>query len=187
LADFRYTTKKTGELLGSIKFSLQDWEGRQRFRGKSGEIDLAEIVAAGNHPGCPPMNRPSLDQIKDLQQSVIKPLSDLLQSGGFGLELPQVFVNAFTDKESDVVMVFTKGDRPQDLFAYNLTFLLIKGACRIRRCPECQRIFAADRKNKMSCSARCQNTAAVRRLRQSASNPKHKQGKIPKSSKKPKG
>ncbi len=178
LADFRYTTRDNEGPFGDFGISLHDWEGHTRFKGKVGATNLAQVIT-DERPVRPKMNSPSVDQIKHLQQSVTGLIVELLQEGTFSLELPPIALHAFTDKELDYVGLLTIAECPLDLFTHNLAFLLVKGASRIRRCPECQRIFAADRKNKMSCSVRCQNTAAVRRLRQSSPDRKGKRGRPP--------
>ncbi len=186
LADFRLIAGEAP--YWGIAASEKDWNRRRRFEG---EGSLKQLVLDEGY--CrPPMDHPSLDQIKGLQRFVAGLLAARLERSTFHLALPPLDVIAAFPKDpmtsTSITVVLSLAHAPQFLFKHNVAFLLLKHASHIRRCPNpnCQRIFFADRKNKMHCSSRCQNTAAVRRLRQSASYSTSKRGKIPKSSNSPK-
>jgi len=186
LGDFRFLTSGGAEEPSEpAAFVMFDWDWNYRLTGIVDDNHLVKLLTKGIIVR-PRMNHPSLAQIKQLQEFIIGHIKNLVRKERSELELPQISVFFSGSKKFDTVRVIRVAKSPQDLCTHNLVFLLVSGAHRIRRCPECQKIFFADRKNKMSCSARCQNTAAVRRLRQSASDPKSKRGKIPKSSKNPK-
>ncbi len=188
LADFRLIPGETS--YWGRAASDKDWGGRKRFEGEGYAKSLNKIVLG--ELSRPPMDHPSLDQIKSLQQFVAELLAGRLKWSSFRLELPPLTVIAVFPKvprtPTSTTMVLTLADSPRYLFTHNVALLLLKHAYHIRRCPNpsCQRIFFADRKNKMHCSSRCQNTAAVRRLRQSASYSTSKRGKISSTSKNPK-
>ena len=193
LADFRVYAGGYQWPYGGFGIALRDWKGRMRFQGKSSGKEIMQVILKGNFSR-PPMDHPSLDQIKHLQQFVAELITTSLQEGHFSVELPPIEVLVINedlifvepDEDGPGIPVHSFAAFPKDLFTHNVTLLLIHPAARIRRCPNCQQIFFADRKNKLHCSSKCQNTAAVKRLRQSASDSKSKRGKIPKSSKNPK-
>ncbi len=193
LADFRVYAGGYQWPYGGFGIALRDWKGRMRFQGKSSGKEIMQVILKGNFSR-PPMDHPSLDQINHLQQFVAELITASLQEGHFSVELPPIEVLVINEdlifvepsEEGRKIPVLSFADCPKDLFTHNVTLLLIHPAARIRRCPNCQKVFFADRKNKLHCSSKCQNTAAVKRLRQSASDSKSKRGKIPKSSKNPK-
>jgi hypothetical protein len=174
LADFRLIT---GELpYWGVATTEKDWDGRRRFEGEGKEDNLKPILLGERYR--PPMDRPSLDQCKSLQNFVAGLIAGRLERSSFYLELPPLTVVAVFPKDpitsTSVIMAITLAESPRILFTHNVAYLLFKHAARIRQCPNCQRIFFADRKNKMHCSSKCQNTAAVKRLRQEASDLKSK-------------
>jgi ribosomal protein S27AE len=183
LADFRLIT---GELpYWGIAASEKDWAGRRRFEGEGVEESLSRIVLGEFYR--PPMGPPTLNQIKSLQQFVAKLLADRMENDSFHLTLPSLDIIAAFPKDAILsAVVLTFAGSPQLLFKHNVASLLLKHAQRIRRCPKCQKTFFADRKNKLYCTSKCQNTAAVKRLRQAASDNKRKKEILPKTSKKPK-
>ena len=185
LGDFRLITGEPP--YWGIAASEKDWGGRRRFEGE-GVGKIFSQIALDKHYR-PPMDHPSLEQIKELQQVIAGLLAARLERSAFHLTLPPLDIIANFPKDSIVsAVVLTFADSPQILFKHNVALLLLKHASQVRRCPNpnCQQIFFADRKNKMHCSSRCQNTAAVRRLRQAASALKSKRGKISNTSKNPK-
>ena len=161
LADFQYS-----DGMEALGLSEYDWKGNNRFQKDSDALTLAQVVLESNIR--PPMEPPSISQIKELQNVGKTAVDQFLESGCFGLTLPSTRVVAYS-MENIGDGIFTMVDQPKDLFVHNIFLLLAYGFPRIRRCPTCQTIFFADRKNKKSCSVRCQNTAAVRRIRQEAS------------------
>jgi len=104
------------------------------------------------------------------------------------MELPSFSTYLLINKvriRSKLLVVYI-AELPQDLFKHNALIMVANLQNQFGRCPECEDIFISQRKDQQFCSSRCQNTAAVRRLRQSASDSKSKRGKLPKSSKNPK-
>lgn len=185
LGDFRFLANETEEASEPTAYSMHDWDGHPRFIGTIASNYLNKIINKGQKVR-PTMNRPSLDQIKQLQEFVLGHIINLVRLKLFALELPQIGVCFIPSKRLDAVRVFRVANSPQDLCTHNLAYLLASGAHRIRRCPNCQKVFFADRKNKLHCSSKCQNTAAVKRLRQAASDNKRKKENLPNTSKNPK-
>lgn len=184
LADFRLTTWELPYC--GVAASEKDWKGRRRFEGEGVEKILNQMAFSERYR--PPMDHPTLDQIKSLQQRVAGLLADRMENNSFHMTLPSLDIIAAFPKDAISGVVLTFANAPQLLFQHNVGLLLLKHAHRIRRCPNpnCQRIFFADRKNKQHCSSKCQNTAAVKRLRQAASDSKSKKGKLLKTSQNPK-
>jgi hypothetical protein len=52
-------------------------------------------------------------------------------------------------------------------FEYRFAHLLVDYSGRIRRCPECQRIYLAIRVDQIYCGPRCQTRVATRKWRES--------------------
>lgn len=186
LSDFLYGSG-TENFIGNLGISKKDWEGHDRFQKKPGNFEFSEIITAlmtEQRPVHPAMAHPSLDQIKNLQTLVSELVSEILVDKNFCMELPKIKLQAFPFQDEDSVLTIIIADSPEDIFLHNIALLLVAGASRIRRCPECETIFFADRKNKFSCSTRCQNTAAVRRMRQSLPKRTGKPGRPPGTTKK---
>jgi len=135
---------------------------------------------------------PTLAQLKKLQRFVGELMENIFQvrggKGRLSMELPSFSTYLLISKDrirSKLFMLYI-AELPQDLFTNNALIMVANLQNQFGRCPECEGIFLSQRKDQQFCSSRCQNTAAVRRLRQSASALKSKRGKIPKSSKNPK-
>lgn len=179
LADFYYCARGYGGPFGAVGLSCCDWNGHSRFKADALALTQAILTERAFRP---PMNPPSIDQIKGLQQYSAGLVTEWLQGKCLNLELSEVTVIMGHCEDADCPVVTRLADHPEDLFKHNTAFFLANGASRIRRCPECQQVFLADRKNKKSCSARCQNTAAVRRLRKAGpANKNRSMTKTPKT------
>ncbi|MGP0594200.1 hypothetical protein ACTRXD_16905 [Nitrospira sp. T9] len=183
LGDFRLTTSRPEEDIPDFGLSIQDWEGRNRLQKKVlGEpvVDYLLKIFLDDPQRRSPMNRPNLVQVKHLQQSVVEYLTQIVGKEFLYVTLPTPYrVQVLMFPTHNILGTLSLFTRPEDLFIINATLLLVHAAPRIRRCPECQKLFLADRKNKMHCSPRCQNTSAVRRLRQSLPKRHGKPGRPP--------
>lgn len=171
LGDFRLTTRRPEEDIPDFGLSIQDWEGRHRLQKKvTGEpvADYLGTIFLEDPQRRSPMNRPTPEKTKHLQQIVIEHLTQVVEEKLLYISLPPpIRVQVLMFPDYNILGTLSLFKNPEDLFIYNAALLLVHAAPLIRRCPECQRLFLADRKNKLNCSPRCQNTAAVRRLRQS--------------------
>lgn len=72
-------------------------------------------------------------------------------------------------------------DTPDALLVTDVTFFFEGLFRKLRRCPECQKIFLRRRKDKGFCSKPCQVRVAVRRLRNTPPDRIGKRGRPPKS------
>lgn len=187
LGDFRLTTNQPGEGVPDFALTVQDWEGRPRFQKKVlGEpvVDYLLKIFLEEPNRRSPMNRPSPKQVDHLQRLVIDQFATVVENRFLYLSLPPPFhIQVLGFLDPNLLGVLTLFNNPEHLFIHNAALLFVHAAPRIRPCPECKRLFLADRKNKMHCSPRCQNTAAVRRLRQSRPKRTGKPGRPPETTK----
>jgi len=91
LADFRLTPGEASNW--GIAVSENDWNGHRRFGGEGGVESLKQIFFGGRSR--PPMDHPSLDRIKRLQQFIAKLLAVRLEESAFKFELPSLTVRLY--------------------------------------------------------------------------------------------
>ncbi len=171
LGDFRFFSIPTDKMSEPTAFSMHDWDGNMRMYGLMDEHHLSRALFE-NIKVRPRMKHPSLAQMKQLQEFIYGHIVNLVRWKCFALDLPQLSVHFRPTKMRDAVRIVRVANSPQDLCRHNFIYLLASGVGRIRCCPECEGVFFADRTNKVSCSSKCQNTAAVRRIRQKVKSSK---------------
>lgn len=116
---------------------------------------------------------PSEEEVLELQDKIQRALKELLSPLGTTILGP-----------FRVKVWVSRGDRTQiapvrksyidqlvegsvtDRTMHQIAILLGKYGAMVERCPECERLFLADRKNQTYCSAKCQTRVTSRRYRQ---------------------
>ena len=157
-------------ILPSYGLSVLDWEGNVRCAGK----DIKLLVHKASKNERLPLRLPTRAKVEELQKEVYRLLDTFLRDDRCSLPLPKIDLNIIRFPDLDQSLTQLIVDRPQELFTYNISLLVCSHALRIRRCPECTRIFLADRKNQLYCSVRCQSRVASRKY---LATPKDRIGK----------
>ena len=118
---------------------------------------------------------PSRGEAKEIQAMVLGSLEKLWKNAVAAFTFPQftiIVTLPIEDARKGSVFVATK--RKVKEFEYRFAHLLMDYSGRIRRCPECQRIYLAIRVDQIYCGPRCQTRVATRKWRE---NHKADQGK----------
>ena len=160
----------------SYGLSYRDWEGNFRCA----EEDIPRLMAMASKDQRLPFPLPPRAKVEKLQKEVYHRLDTFLREDRCRFPLPTIDINLIRFPDLDQVLTLLIVDRPQKLFTYNISLLLCSHALRIRRCPECIRIFLADRKNQVYCSVRCQTRVATRKYQGISEDRKGKRGRPPK-------
>jgi len=111
---------------------------------------------------------PSRDEAQEIQSMVLRSLEDLWAKAAAAFTFPQftiiVTLPGLDHERKGSVFVATK--RKVKEFEYRFAHLLVDYSGRIRRCPECQRIYLAIRFDQRYCGPRCQTRVATRKWRE---------------------
>jgi hypothetical protein len=111
---------------------------------------------------------PSRGEAQEIQAMVLGSLETLWKTAVTAFTFPQftiIVTLPLEDERKGSVFVATK--RKVKEFEYRFAHLLVDYAGRIRRCPECQRIYLAIRFDQRYCGPRCQTRVATRKWRES--------------------
>jgi hypothetical protein len=118
---------------------------------------------------------PSRGEAKEIQAMVLGSLEKLWKNAVAAFTFPQftiIVTLPIEDERKGSVFVATK--RKVKEFEYRFAHLLVDYSGRIRRCPECQRIYLAIRVDQIYCGPRCQTRVATRKWREKHLPKKHK-------------
>ncbi|QOJ36843.1 MAG: hypothetical protein HRU82_18645 [Nitrospira sp.] len=110
---------------------------------------------------------PSRGEAKEIQAMVLGSLEKLWDTAVAAFTFPQftiIVTLPVDDERKGSVFVATK--RKVKEFEYRFAHLLVDYSGRIRRCPECQRIYLAIRVDQIYCGPRCQTRVATRKWRE---------------------
>ncbi|MBX7039828.1 MAG: hypothetical protein K1X60_11725 [Nitrospira sp.] len=110
---------------------------------------------------------PSRGEAKEIQGMVLGSLEKLWKNAVAAFTFPQftiIVTLPIEDARKGSVFVATK--RKVKEFEYRFAHLLMDYSGRIRRCPECQRIYLAIRVDQIYCGPRCQTRVATRKWRE---------------------
>jgi hypothetical protein len=110
---------------------------------------------------------PSRGEAKEIQAMVLGSLEKLWKNAVAAFTFPQftiIVTLPIEDARKGSVFVATK--RKVKEFEYRFAHLLMDYSGRIRRCPECQRIYLAIRVDQIYCGPRCQTRVATRKWRE---------------------
>mgnify|MGYP005607513667 CR=1 FL=1 len=110
---------------------------------------------------------PSRGEAKEIQAMVLGSLEKLWETAIAAFTFPQftiIVTLPVGDERKGSVFVATK--RKVKEFEYRFAHLLVDYSGRIRRCPECQRIYLAIRFDQTYCGPRCQTRVATRKWRE---------------------
>ena len=111
---------------------------------------------------------PSRAEAKEIQTMVLRSLENLWKKAVAAFTFPQftiiVTLPGADHERKGSVFVATK--RKVKEFEYRFAHLLVDYSGRIRRCPECQRIYLAIRFDQTYCGPRCQTRVATRKWRE---------------------
>lgn len=163
-------------ILPSYGLSVLDWEGNLRCAEE--EIPLMMKKLSRNERF--PIPLPSHAKVEGLQKKAYRLLNTFLRNDMCRMPLPKIEINIKRFPDTDQLETQLIVNRPLELFTYNISLLVCTHALRIRRCPECIRIFLADRKNQLYCSVRCQTRVATRKYQGISEDRKGKRGRPPK-------
>lgn len=118
---------------------------------------------------------PSRGEAKEIQEMVLGSLEKLWETAVTAFTFPQftiIVTLPLEDERKGSVFVATK--RKVKEFEYRFAHLLVDYSGRIRRCPECQRIYLAIRFDQRYCGPRCQTRVATRKWRETHLSKKSK-------------
>ena len=110
---------------------------------------------------------PSRGEAKEIQAMILGSLEKLWETAVTAFTFPQFTIIVTLPLENErrgCVFVATK--RKVKEFEYRFAHLLVDYSGRIRRCPECQRIYLAIRFDQRYCGPRCQTRVATRKWRE---------------------
>ncbi len=111
---------------------------------------------------------PSRKEAQEIQEMVLASLENLWENALTTFTFPQftiiVTLPGVDHERKGSVIVSTK--RKVKEFEYRFAHLLVDYSGRIRRCPECQRIYLAIRFDQIYCGPRCQTRVATRKWRE---------------------
>lgn len=177
--DMLLPTSDRFTLFPSYGLSMLDWEGKERCH----EDDIPLLVQKASKDQRLPLPLPTPEVIASLQKEAFQRLNTFLREDRVPMPLPSIDINVIRFPPSDQVLIQLVVVKPQELFTYNMTFLICAHPLHIRRCLECSRIFLADRKNQVYCSVRCQARVATRKYQGIPDDRKGKRGRPPKQQK----
>ncbi len=163
-------------ILPSYGLSIGDWEGNMRCA----EEDIELLMQEASRNQRLSLRLPPRTKVEELQEEVSHLLDTFLRDDRCRLPLPKIDLNIIRFPDLDQSLTQLIVVRPQELFTYNISLLICSHALRIRRCPECARIFLQDRKNQSYCSVRCQNRVASRKYLATPKDRIGKRGRPPK-------
>lgn len=145
-------------------------------------------------------NLPEKNTVQELQRITLKHIEGLIIKGAAAFPLPQITIHILnidrlgkteiqlrdgTFKPVEIGwMKYVSASSPRESFIYYLATMLSKYAPRLRRCPGCQTVFLADRKNQEYCSTKCQSRTFMRKLRGTPPERAGKRGRPPMTVKK---
>jgi hypothetical protein len=160
-------------------------------------VKLRYIDKRASHPTRPEL--PSFQQVQELQDAVIKHLSEIVvdgetKAGPFQISRfisqPLIRLNedepdrspvlGVGDWESQILITGPKHDTFKDYLITHLFDLLAEHADSVKACPHCRQGFLQLRRHAVYCSRACQSVAAMQKQRAKAQETQQK----PKRSKK---
>lgn len=126
---------------------------------------------------------PSQETITALQANVRDMIERILDSERISLPLPSntEYHVLYVPQEDRGYRYLSVKERPA-AFLCNLLPLLEQYIGRIRRCPGCQAVFLADRRDQAFCQTKCQSLVNMRRYRGTTPERYGKRGRPPKPS-----
>lgn len=115
---------------------------------------------------------PNRDEVENFRSWLSQTLEGILKKENMIMEMPPVNLRLLYDddyygenQEIHPGWFLAESSNGPCTRSYRLIVLIAHVANKIRRCPECHKVFLADRRNKEYCTARCQSRVATRRFR----------------------
>jgi hypothetical protein len=179
-ADLKLEGLSQGDFL-NLQYEV--WEYGRQLRGVDRYVRFvlnpaSRAIDLGGRP-------PSLDQLRSHQHFVQQILEGILQAGGYDFKIPTIEIFLFKGQGRDPAQLWMLSDDYQGPFKLAVALALQPVTHRIRRCPECDKRFLADRANQDYDSPGCQSRAAMRRYRKAKGLVTgRRRGRPPKQSKK---
>ncbi len=121
----------------------------------------AESVPGWGDAGSP-VELPKREVVIPLQAITLGALHSLAEQEFASFNLPAVWLDVIRLEPSSPGTV-QPVTTPEGAFTYHLAHLLAENAGNLRRCPECQKFFVADRRNQRYCTVSCQTRVASRK------------------------
>jgi hypothetical protein len=110
---------------------------------------------------------PSADDLATFHENVREVVKAVLSHGRVKFQFSDITLNLHHEAfaADSPWLLRATSDSNLDVFRFAVLYEVLPLARKIRRCPECQKIFLADRTNQEFCSVQCQNRGATRRYR----------------------
>ncbi len=109
-----------------------------------------------------PVELPKKEVVIPLQAITLGALHSLVEQEVASFKLPAVWLEVIRLEPSSPGTV-QPVSTAEGAFTYHLAHLLAENAGNLRRCPECQKFFVADRRNQRYCTVSCQTRVASRK------------------------